>query len=109
MGARVKAYDPVAMDVCKQQHPDLRIHYAASAMDAAEEADAIVVVTEWKEFAALDLRSLADRMRLPVLIDGRNIYNPDAAAAAGFDYTGIGRPHKAARKAAAADPIPASH
>jgi UDPglucose 6-dehydrogenase len=78
-------------------------------MDAAEEADAIVVVTEWAEFAALDLAELAKRMRLPVLVDGRNIYNPEAAAAAGFDYAGIGRPHKAARKApAAADPLTAA-
>ena len=91
MGARVKAYDPVAMSACQEQHPELRIQYAASALDSATDADAIVVVTEWKEFLRLDLKDLASRMAHPVMVDGRNLYDPEAAVAAGFDYTGIGR------------------
>ncbi len=91
MGARVKAYDPVAMPACQEQHPELRIQYAPSALEAAWGADAIVVVTEWQEFRALDLKDLASHMAHRVMVDGRNLYDPEAAAAAGFDYTGIGR------------------
>jgi UDPglucose 6-dehydrogenase len=109
MGARVKAYDPVAMEICRRQNPELRIQYAGSAFEAADDADAIVIITEWKEFGEIDLHALASRMKLPVLIDGRNIYSPEAAIAAGFDYTGIGRRHKPSRKAAAEPAVTASH
>lgn len=91
MGARVRVYDPIAMDACKEQHPQLRVLYCDSALSVAENADAIVVVTEWSEFATLNLAALASRMNRAVLIDGRNLFQPDAALAAGFDYTGIGR------------------
>ncbi len=91
MGARIKAYDPIAMAACKQQHPDLKIRYCDSAAEVAQEADALVVVTEWNEFRGLDLASLAPLMAKPILVDGRNIFHPEAAIAAGFDYTGIGR------------------
>ncbi len=91
MGARVRVYDPIAMPGCKVQNPDLRVTYCQSALSVAENADAVVVVTEWAEFAGLDLAALAGRMTRPVLIDGRNLFQPAAAAAAGFDYTGIGR------------------
>jgi UDPglucose 6-dehydrogenase len=91
MGARVTAYDPVAMKACREQHPELRIQYAESAEHAAEDADAIVVVTEWREFLELDLARIASRMAHPVMVDGRNMYNPELAVAAGFEYVGIGR------------------
>lgn len=91
MGARVRAYDPVAMDVCREQNPALRVVYCNDALSAAEHADALVIVTEWPEFAALDLREVARRMTNPVLIDGRNVFAPETARAAGFEYTGIGR------------------
>jgi len=87
----VKAYDPIAMKACREQRPDLKIRYCASAGDLAQESDALVVVTEWQEFRALDLAGLAGRMATRILVDGRNLYTPEAAAAAGFDYTGIGR------------------
>jgi UDPglucose 6-dehydrogenase len=92
MGARVKAYDPVAMPACRAQRPDLKIRFCESAHDLAVEADALVLVTEWREFRKLDLASLAQVMARPILVDGRNLFCPDAARAAGFDYTGIGRP-----------------
>jgi UDPglucose 6-dehydrogenase len=57
----------------------------------AQESDALVVVTEWQEFRTLDLASLAGRMATRILVDGRNLYTAEAATAAGFDYTGIGR------------------
>src|SRR5690242_5111701 len=91
MGARVKVYDPIAMDACREQHPELRIRYCPSAVELAEGSDALVVVTEWKQFRELDLAALAASMTQPVLIDGRNFFAPEAARAAGFDYSGIGR------------------
>jgi len=104
MGARVKAYDPVAVPACRVLHAELRIRYCDSAGELADEADALVVVTEWEEFRNLDLASLAGRMASPILVDGRNLFAPDAAAAAGFDYIGIGRaarPRAAQQDAAA--------
>ena len=91
MGARVKAYDPIAMPVCRKQYPELKIRYCESVDEAAAEADALVMVTEWKEFRSLDLPRLARAMTTPVLVDGRNVFRPEDALAAGFDYTGIGR------------------
>jgi UDPglucose 6-dehydrogenase len=97
MGARVKAFDPIAMQACRENHAGLRIQYCESAEDAAQDADALVLVTEWKQFADLDLRGLAKRMARAILVDGRNLFNPEAARQAGFDYCGIGRPQRAAR------------
>jgi len=91
MGARVRAYDPIAMAACREHHPDLRILYCNDALSAAEHADALVLVTEWPEFADLNLSDLAARMNNPVLVDGRNLFVPEKAREAGFDYAGIGR------------------
>ncbi len=91
MGARVKAFDPVAMNACRAQHPNLGIQYAANALATVDGADALVLVTEWAEFAELDLAAIAGRMSKPVLIDGRNLFDPEKARAAGFAYEGIGR------------------
>ena len=88
---RVKAYDPIAMNACKQQRSDLKIRYCESVQEVAQGADALVVVTEWSEFRALDLPALATVMANPILVDGRNVFRPETAAAAGFDYTGVGR------------------
>lgn len=91
LGVRVRAYDPIAMDACKKQNPDLRITYCEDALSAAEKADALVLVTEWPEFRNLPLAALVQRMSHAVLIDGRNLFAPEEARRAGFDYTGIGR------------------
>jgi UDPglucose 6-dehydrogenase len=91
MGARVRAYDPIAMAACRKQHPDLKIRYCDSPEELAAGADALVVVTEWRQFRELDLAALARSMSTPVLVDGRNLFRPDDALAAGFDYAGIGR------------------
>jgi UDPglucose 6-dehydrogenase len=91
MGARVKAYDPIAMNACREQRRDLKIRYCESPVELAADADALVVVTEWTEFRSLDLAELARRMANPLLVDGRNLFSPEIVAAAGFDYTGIGR------------------
>jgi len=96
MGARVRAYDPIAMDACREQNPSLRICYCNDAVSAADHADALVLVTEWPEFADLDLSLLASRMNSAVLIDGRNLFNPEKARLAGFEYSGIGRANRRA-------------
>jgi UDPglucose 6-dehydrogenase len=100
MGARVKAYDPIAMHACREQRPELKIRFCDSPRETATGADALLVVTEWQEFRGLDLADLASVMNTPILVDGRNIYQPEQAAAAGFDYAGIGRraPVRAARR-----------
>jgi UDPglucose 6-dehydrogenase len=100
MGARVKAYDPIAMNACREQRPDLKIRYCDSALEVASEADALVVVTEWNEFRGLDLPGLAAVMPKPFLVDGRNIFRPEQAVAAGFDYSGVGRVGSAANREA---------
>jgi len=91
MGARVKAYDPVANSACARQRPDLKIRYCESAQELAADSDALVLVTEWREFHDLDLPALAAAMTAAILVDGRNFFVPESARAAGFDYTGIGR------------------
>ena len=91
MGARVKAYDPIANDTCRFQNPELKIEYADDAIHLAEDCDAIVIVTEWEDFKYLDLDQVKDVMHHRVLIDGRNVLDPEAVALAGFIYRGIGR------------------
>jgi UDPglucose 6-dehydrogenase len=88
-GAIVRAYDPVAMPNATHLLPEAT--YATDAYDAVSGADAAVVVTDWNEFKQLDLTRLRERMNRPVLIDGRNIYEPLAARSAGFLYFAIGR------------------
>src|SRR5215813_331349 len=91
MGARVKAYDPIANDACRRQRPDLKIEYSVSAIALAEDCDAVVIVTEWEEFRYLDLNQIGEVMNAKVLIDGRNLLDPQALEEAGFKYRGIGR------------------
>ncbi len=88
-GARVKAYDPVAMDAAGEILP--RVTYCATAYDVAKEADALLIITEWNEFKQLDLNRIMQHMRRPVLLDGRNIYDPADMYARGFIYHGVGR------------------
>jgi UDPglucose 6-dehydrogenase len=87
-GAAVRAYDPMIAPGTHPAFPGVVV--CASALEALEGADAAVLVTEWPEFARLDLREAAAVMRRPLLVDGRNFIDPSAAAAAGLDYEGIG-------------------
>lgn len=91
MGARVKAYDPIAMHACREQHAGLRLEYADNTNDLAKDCDALVVVTEWEEFRNLDPQKVGEVMRTRVMIDGRNLLDSDAFTRAGFAYRGIGR------------------
>ena len=88
-GAAVAAYDPVAEDQARKLVSG--IDFAASPLEAASGADAVVLVTEWPEFLKLDWRLVAERMRGQVVIDGRNALDPDAVRAVGLAYEGIGR------------------
>ncbi|MGI9362249.1 MAG: UDP-glucose dehydrogenase family protein [Parasphingorhabdus sp.] len=88
-GASVSAYDPEGMKIAAEIMPDVVM--AGSSYDAAADADAVVIVTEWNVFRALDLDKLSSSMAGKVLVDLRNIYNPDDVAKSGLEYTGIGR------------------
>jgi UDPglucose 6-dehydrogenase len=88
-GARVRVYDPVAAVKADSMLAGARV--ADSALGAVDGADAVVLVTEWPEFAELDWREVRKRMRTPIVIDGRNFLDRDALIAAGFTYEGIGR------------------
>ena len=88
-GARVRAYDPVAMDAARQLLPE--IEYANGEYEAVEGADALVFVTEWNQFRALDMERVRTLMRAPKVADLRNIYEPEDMRALGFEYTGVGR------------------
>ena len=91
-GARVSAYDPAAMDEAKRVFGDEpRIVYADSPMHAVEGTDALVIVTEWKEFRSPDFDAIRAALKTPVIFDGRNLYEPADVARAGLEYFPIGR------------------
>jgi UDPglucose 6-dehydrogenase len=89
LGARIKAYDPIAMEHAKAILKD--VTFAKSAYDAADGADAVVVVTDWNEFKLLNLEKLRERMKQPIIFDGRNIYQPEKMKKVGIEYFSIGR------------------
>ncbi len=89
-GARVKAYDPAAMEAARSMLPGVEL--CSDAYAVAEQADALILATEWSEFRRLDLARIRDIMRRPLLIDGRNLYDPAEMVALGYTYHGMGRP-----------------
>jgi UDPglucose 6-dehydrogenase len=91
-GARVSAYDPVAMDEARRIFGDeARLAYAARPLEALREADALIIVTEWKEFRSPDFAALRAALRQPLVFDGRNMYDPATMRRLGIDYHGMGR------------------
>jgi UDPglucose 6-dehydrogenase len=90
-GATVRAFDPQGTAMARPMLPGA-VHYARNALDAAQDADALVLLTEWNEFRALAPQRLRAAMRGDVLLDLRNVYDPEAMRAAGFRYQSIGRP-----------------
>ena len=89
-GCVVAAYDPAAMDRAREVlHSN--VEFVSNAYEAAAGADALLILTEWEEFATLDLRQINSRLRYPIVIDGRNLYNPETMAAHGFTYYSVGR------------------
>ena len=89
-GAEVRTYDPAAMENARPLLGD-DVYFARDPYDVAVGCDAIALVTEWNEFKELDMRRILGGMRKPVLLDGRNIYDPDEMARMGFRYFGMGR------------------
>jgi UDPglucose 6-dehydrogenase len=88
-GAHVKAYDPVAMERAGEIMPE--VTFCATAYDVAKEADALLLVTEWNEFKQLNWDKIRSFMRQPVVLDGRNLYDPAEMAERGIVYWGVGR------------------
>ncbi len=91
MGAEVKAYDPVSMEICARLHPGLEIGYCSSLEDLASGCDGLVLVTEWEQFRHPDWKEIAVAMRRPLIIDGRNFLSEKSLIASGFVYRGVGR------------------
>ena len=90
-GSKIRAYDPAAMERAKPLFPS-GVVFTDSAYEAAHGADALLVLTEWEEFAALDLTRLRTELKYPIVIDGRNLYDPEVMASHGFTYYSVGRP-----------------
>jgi UDPglucose 6-dehydrogenase len=91
-GASIQAYDPVASHEARRiLGEDARISYASTPMEALEGADALAIVTEWKEFRSPDFAAIKARLKTPLIFDGRNLYDPDAPRKEGLEYFAIGR------------------
>jgi UDPglucose 6-dehydrogenase len=92
-GSIVTAYDPAASERAKEViPPSPQMHYAGDPYQAAQDADALVILNEWQEFAELDLKRLHYTLRYPIVIDGRNLYDPVRMIENGFTYLSVGRP-----------------
>jgi UDPglucose 6-dehydrogenase len=91
-GATVSAYDPVAMDEARRIFgDDSRLRFASSPREALRDADALVIVTEWKEFRSPDFDAIKSELKQPLIFDGRNLYDPKFVRGMGIDYFAIGR------------------
>jgi UDPglucose 6-dehydrogenase len=90
MGAQVRAYDPVSMNSCARLHPELEIVYCNTVEELAEEADALIVVTEWEEFERIDWSHIVKIMKWPLIVDGRNCLDEQLLNEQGMIYRGIG-------------------
>ncbi len=90
-GCQIAAYDPAAQQRA-QEILKSNVEFASDAYEAARGADALLILTEWEEFATLDLNRLYKQMKYPIVIDGRNLYHPETMAAHGFTYYSVGRP-----------------
>jgi len=90
-GAQIRAYDPAGMDEFQKVVNDEKISYWKNAYEAARGAEALVFLTEWNEFRNLDLKKLKDALAKPVILDLRNIYEPERVTDIGFKYMGVGR------------------
>jgi len=89
-GSQITAYDPAAIDRTREVLGE-GIKYANSSYEAAHDADALLILTEWEEFANLDLPRLRQELKYPIVIDGRNLYDPEVMAAQGITYYSVGR------------------
>ncbi len=90
-GSKIRAYDPAAMERART-NLGTGVEFTSSPYDAAHDADALLILTEWEEFASLDLVRLRHELKYPIVIDGRNLYDPEVMANQGFTYYSVGRP-----------------
>lgn len=91
MGARVKVYDPVALEKYRQSYPDQDLVYCSSVEELARESDALVLLTDWDQFRHLPWQEIGESMHTKIIIDGRNMLNGEELKREGFVYSGIGR------------------
>jgi UDPglucose 6-dehydrogenase len=92
-GCTITAYDPAAMKRTAEELPaGPFLKYADDSYAAAADADALVILTDWDEFAKLDLEKLNKTLKYPIIVDGRNLFDPQDMARQGFTYMSIGRP-----------------
>lgn len=92
LGITTTVYDPKAMPVMKKQYPQTpQLSYANSALDACQSADALVIVTDWREFSSPDFDTIKSQLNQPIIFDGRNLFDPKRLKKRGFRYFGIGR------------------
>ena len=88
-GVQIKAYDPQAMENAKAILDD--VEYCKDPYDVARDSDALILITEWDEFRSLGLSRIKGLLKQPVVIDGRNVYDPEKMKQLGFVYQGVGR------------------
>lgn len=89
LGAKIRGYDPIAMENAKRLLPTITL--CKNAYDTTQDADAIILMTEWNEFKELDLQKIKSSLKTPIFIDGRNVYEPAKMKELGFNYVGVGR------------------
>jgi len=107
-GAKIRAYDPIAMDQAKEHLSD--VVFCSSAYEAAKGADAIAVLTEWDEFSYINFSKLREESPCRLIVDGRNLYNPERMRGLGYNYYSVGRRAvKAAPEAVTAGKSSKSH
>lgn len=91
LGAKIKVYDPIAMENMQKFYPELKVEYCSNNYNATENADILILVTEWDAFRSIDYEKLRNNMSGKLIVDGRNIYNPKEVKEEKFEYIGIGR------------------
>ncbi len=92
-GAKVSAYDPKGMEKAREVKSIAGARLTNTAMEALEDAEALIIATEWAEFGNVDLAAVKEKMHTPMIFDGRNLYDPETMRKLGFHYTSIGRPY----------------
>ena len=104
-GACLQVHDPQAMEACQKEHPAQpgRLEYCSSVDEAARGAEALLILTDWEEYRRLDLKRLKELMESPIIIDGRNLLDPESVRSAGFEYVGMGCDAGAKRRPATAE------
>jgi len=105
-GAQLRVHDPQAIEQCRSEMPAQpgRLEYCSSAYEAAREAQALLILTPWQEYRELDWARVHEIMEVPVIVDGRNLLDPEVLHAAGFEYLSMGRARHTQPLMTAADP-----